>query len=119
MFGPHPRNWAYRMPREARRQALVSALSQKTKEGKLHIMDGFELKTPKTKMMAGILGKLEARTTLVIGTDQETLQRSVRNIRNTKYLDVAGLNVFDVLKYDNLLLTKQSVSKIEERLAAS
>ena len=104
------------MPREARRQALTSALSQKVKEGKLFVLDGFDLKTPKTKVMADLLDRLEAHGVLVVGAASETLRKSVRNIPRTKYLDVAGLNVFDLLKYENLLLTPASIQKIEERL---
>ncbi len=118
VFGPVPKDWEYRIPREARRQALQGALSQKAGEGKLFILDGFDLKTPKTKMMAELLDQIEAKGALFVDTGNETLRRSVRNIRNTKYLDVAGLNVFDVLKYESLLLTPASVKKIEERLAS-
>ena len=117
IFGPQPKNWDYRIPREARRQALISALSQKVAEGKVHVLEAFDLTTPKTKTMADLLARLEGRATLVVGASEEVLRRSVRNIPNTKYLDVAGLNVFDVLKYENLLLTRVSIPKIEERLA--
>jgi large subunit ribosomal protein L4 len=118
VFGPKPRSYEYRIPREARRQALTSALAQKAAEGKLYVVDGLELKTPKTKSVVAILDKIEAKGALVVGTENETLHRSVRNIPNTKYLDVAGLNVFDLLKYENLLLTPASIKKIEERLAS-
>lgn len=118
VFGPKPRNYDYRIPREARRQALTCALAQKASEGKLFVLDGFDLKTPKTRVVADLLDRLEAHGVLVVGTENETLRRSVRNIANAKYLDVAGLNVFDLLKYENLLLTSASIQKIEERLAS-
>ncbi|MFH1262312.1 MAG: 50S ribosomal protein L4 [Pseudomonadota bacterium] len=117
VFGPIPKDWSYRIPREARRQALVSALSQKAAEGKLFVLEGLDLKTPKTKTIADLLAKIEARNVLVVDVGNETLARSVRNIPRTKYLDVVGLNVFDVLKYENLLLTTGSIQKIEERLS--
>lgn len=117
-FGPQPRNYAYRMPREARRKALMSALSQRANEGKIFVLDGVDLKTPKTKAMAELFKGAEAKSVLMVGFDEETLRRSVRNISRTKYLEVAGLNVYDVLKYESLFLTPTSIQKIEERLAS-
>lgn len=119
IFGPKPRSYEYRIPREARRQALAGALSQRASEGKILVLEGFDLKVPKTKVVASLLGRMEARGTLVVGAAEVTLAKSVRNIPRTKYLDVAGLNVFDVLKYENLLLTPASIRKIEERLVSA
>jgi large subunit ribosomal protein L4 len=118
-FGPTPRSYTYRIPREARRQALSGALSQKAHEGKVFVLEGFDLKTPKTSVLAKAFARIEASGLLVVGTGSEVLRKSVRNIARTKYLDVAGLNVFDVLKYEKLLLTPESLTKIEERLVSA
>jgi large subunit ribosomal protein L4 len=81
-------------------------------------MGDFEIKRPTTKTVVAMLKKIEADRALIVDSSNDKLYRSVRNISKTKYIDVRGLNVFDILKYDNVFLTKESLKQIEERLAS-
>lgn len=116
MFGPIPRKYGYRMPITARLQALRTALSQKQREGKLIVVKEFGMKKPNTKEMIQLLTKIEAKSALFVDAKNDGLDRSVRNLPTAKYLDVVGLNVRDVLKYDRLVLSSSSIKTIEERL---
>lgn len=116
VFGPRPRDYSYRLPQQVREQALRTALSQKCREGKLLVVDEFKSKEFKTKMVKNLFDSLKVTKGLVVDSKNDVLYRSVRNLSNGKYIDVEGLNVFDVLKYDHLFITKTSLKAIEERL---
>ena len=118
-FGPQPRDYSYRMPRKARREALLSALSLKNREDKIVVVDKFELEEPKTKIMAKALTELNVSSALiVIAQSDEKIERSARNLPKVKVLRVEGLNVYDLLRYEHLILTEGALKLIEERLAA-
>ncbi|MBL7686352.1 MAG: 50S ribosomal protein L4 [Deltaproteobacteria bacterium] len=115
--GPHPRDYSYRIPRSARLQALKSALKMKLKEGKLKILSDFSLNEIKTKKMAELFKKLEAPEALMIIADKNlTIEKSVRNLSHHKVLRAEGINVYDLLNYDQVILTQEALKKIEERL---
>jgi large subunit ribosomal protein L4 len=118
VFGPTPRDYSYRMPRTARREALLSALSVKNREGKLIVVDKFSLEAAKTKIMAQALAELNVTSALIViaGADA-TIERSARNLPKVKVLRVEGLNVYDLLRYDHLVLTEGALKILEERLA--
>ena len=118
VFGPTPRDYSYRMPRTARREALLSALSVKNRDGKLIVVDKFSLEAAKTKYMAQALGELKVTSALIViaGADA-TIERSARNLPKVKVLRVEGLNVYDLLRYDHLVLTEGALKLMEERLA--
>ena len=118
VFGPTPRDYSYRMPRTARREALLSALSVKNREGKLIVVDKFSLEAAKTKIMAQALAELNVTSALIViaGADA-TIERSARNLPKVKVLRVEGLNVYDLLRYDHLVLTEDALKILEERLA--
>jgi large subunit ribosomal protein L4 len=118
VFGPTPRDYSYRMPRTARREALLSALSVKNREGKLIVVDKFSLEAAKTKIMAQALAELNVTSALIViaGADA-TIERSARNLPKVKVLRVEGLNVYDLLRYDHLVLTEGALKLLEERLA--
>jgi large subunit ribosomal protein L4 len=119
IFGPQPRDYSYRMPRKARRKALLSALSLKNLEGKIIVVDKFEPEQPKTKIMAKALADLKVQSALiVIPQANEKIERSARNLAKVKVLRVEGLNVYDLLRYEHLILTEGALRIIEERLAA-
>jgi len=119
IFGPQPRDYSYRMPRSARRKALLSALSLKHHDGKLIIVDKLEPEQPKTKIMAKALADLNVQSALIVIPDSdEKIERSARNLPRIKVLRVAGLNVYDLLRYEHLILTAGALRLIEERLAA-
>ncbi len=118
-FGPQPRDYSYRMPRTARREALLSALSLKRYDGKVVVVDKFTLEAPKTKLMVKALAELHVESALIIISQADSMiERSARNLPRVKVLRVEGLNVYDLLRYDYLILTDGALKSIEERLAA-
>ncbi len=118
-FGPQPRDYSYRLPRTARREALLSALSLKNRDGKIIVVDKFELEEAKTKIMVKALAELKVESAvIVIPQANEKIERSARNLPKIKVLRVEGLNVYDLLRYDHLILTHEALQRLEERLAA-
>jgi len=119
IFGPQPKDYSFRMPRKARREALLSALSLKHGDGKIIVLDKLELEEAKTKLMVKVLIELKvASALLVIAQPDEKIERSSRNIPALKVLRVEGLNVYDLLRYEHLILTEGALKLLEERLAA-
>jgi len=119
VFGPQPRDYSYRMPRTARREALLSALSLKKRESKLIVVDKLELEQAKTKLMVQALADLKVVSALlVIPQADAKIERSARNLPNVKVLRVDGLNVYDLLRYEHLILTEQALKILQEKLAA-
>lgn len=118
VFGPKPRGYGYNLSKKVRAQALSSVLSQKAKEGKIMVLEAFSVQKPSSKTMASLLAEIKWEKVLVVDMDNELLYKSVRNLASAKYIDVRGLNVFDLLKYENVLLSPKSIKKIEERIPA-
>lgn len=119
VFGPQPRDYSYRMPRTARREALLSALSLKKRENKVIVVDKLELEQAKTKLMVQALAELKvASALLVIPQADAKMERSARNLPNVKVLRVEGLNVYDLLRYEHLILTDQALKTLQEKLTA-
>jgi len=116
VFGPRPRDYEYTMPKKAVAGALRSVLSLRAKESKLVIVDAFELDAIKTKQVDGILDILGTKKALIVDAANEKLQKSTRNLTRAKYLRPEGLNVYDVLNFETLVLTKTTVEKLTERL---
>jgi large subunit ribosomal protein L4 len=107
------------MPRKARKEALLSALSLKNRDGKVIVVDKFELEEAKTKLMAKALAELKVTSALiVISQPDEKIERSSRNIPAVKVLRVEGVNVYDLVRYEHLILTEAALKSLEERLAA-
>ena len=118
-FGPHPRDYSYRLPRTARREALLSALSLKNRDGKIIVVDKFELEEAKTKLMVKALAELKVKSAvIVISQSSAKIERSARNLAKIKVLRVEGINVYDLLRYDHLILTHEALQRLEERFAA-
>ncbi|HWP23945.1 MAG TPA: 50S ribosomal protein L4 [Candidatus Binatia bacterium] len=119
IFGPQPRDYSYRIPRSARREALRSALSLKRREGKIVVVDQFELEQAKTKLMVQALEQLKVDSALIVLAEPDVkIERSARNLPKVKVLRVEGLNVYDLLRYEHLILTDGAFKALEERLAA-
>jgi large subunit ribosomal protein L4 len=119
IFGPQPRDYSYRMPKKARREALLSALSLKHKEGKIIVLVALEIAEVKTKLMRQMLEELQVKSALIVLPEgDEKVALSVRNLPKVKALRVEGLNVYDLLRYEHLIMTEQALRLIEERLAA-
>jgi large subunit ribosomal protein L4 len=100
-----------------RAQALTSALSKFGKEGRLLVVDGFNLPEIKTKKLLDVLEKLEAKAkTLVVDSgDNDKLRLSIRNCKAHQFLPPEGVNVYDLLRHDTLILSKQAAKALEER----
>ncbi len=118
VFGPHPRNYSYNLPKKVRRLALRSALSAKVNAGDILVLDELRLEQAKTKDMVGILNNLKVDDALLVtaGKDDQ-VEKSTRNIPNIKQLTATGLNVYDILAYDKLVMTKDAVAMVEEVFA--
>ena len=119
VFGPHPRDHAVDLPKKVRALGLRCALSSKAAEGKLLVLDEATLAEPKTKALQGALAKLGLGSALVItGAEIErNFDLAARNLPLLDVLPAQGLNVYDVLRRDTLVLTQDAVRRIEERLA--
>ncbi len=119
VFGPVPRSYEYSLPRRVRRAALRGALSLRREEGAITIVEEIELPEIKTRRVAEMLSALSLEGTgvlIVIDGANEKLERSARNLPNVGVLRVAGLNVYDVLRYPKLLITRAALTAIEDRL---
>jgi large subunit ribosomal protein L4 len=118
-FGPEPRSYAFKIPKKARRLALKMAISSKLQADTLVVLDKFELEQIKTKAVASAIDSLNLEKPLiVIDKADETLELSARNIPGVKVLRVDGLNVYDILNHQHLVLLEPSIKEIEGRLAA-
>lgn len=115
-FAPKPRDYDYQMPKAKRRAALASALSLKVQEGCLKVVRSFELADTKTKLVAKAIGDLKTGQTLIVDGDNDKLELSARNLPESRYLHVDGLNVVDLLKYPSLVMTEAAVQAITKRL---
>jgi large subunit ribosomal protein L4 len=115
--GPRQRDWSYRPPRQVRIGALRSALSKFNKEGRLLVVDGFAISEIKTKSVLSALAALKTdRSTLVVDTaSNENLRLSIRNCKDHQFLPPEGVNVYDLLKYDTLVLSKDAAKALELR----
>jgi len=114
---PKPRDWAYRPPRQMRIGALKSALSLFVKEGRLIVLENIELAEVKTKTLATVLEKLQiARKALVVDDKtNEKLKLSIRNMEDHQYLPPEGVNVYDLLRHDHLVVSKDAAKALEAR----
>lgn len=117
VFGPHPRDYSYKVPKKVRRAALKSALSMKVKEDKVLILKDFPMDEIKTRRFQEVLDRFELGTVLFVLEEKNTiLEKSSRNIKAVKMMRSEGINVYDLLKYDSLVLLEPSVKKIEGAL---
>jgi large subunit ribosomal protein L4 len=120
VHGPQVRSHAHKMNKKARRAALVSALSRRCEEGSLTILEDFQMETPKTKEFITVMGRFEWKNVLVITGDDnqkgDSLFKSAQNIDKVTILPAEGLNVYDILKHQNLVLTKGALDAVMARL---
>ena len=117
---PKPQDFSRRAPRRVRLAALKSALSLLVKEGRLTVVENFELEAIKTKALAGILEVLkpsQRRTLVVDGKDNEKLRLSIRNLAQNLFLPPEGVNVYDILRHDHLVVSKQAIEQIAARFS--
>ena len=113
VFAPVPRDYSFKMNKKERRLALKSALTSRVQENKLVVLDELKLDAIKTKDMQNVLNNLKVEKAMVV-TDNENVIVSTRNITNVITASVGTLNVFDILKYNTVVLDKAAVAKVEE-----
>jgi large subunit ribosomal protein L4 len=119
IFGPQPRDYSYKMPKKAWRQALTLAISDRALNGKLVVVESLDLAEAKTKSAQAALAALGLNHALIVfGDDDATFFRAARNLAAHKLLPLAGLNVYDVLNYDELLMTTKTARAIEARFGS-
>lgn len=118
IFGPTPRSHAHDLPKKVRKLALKSALSAKQAEGKLIVLDTTKLSQPKTKDLAQRFKKLGIESALFVDgtTVDENFAKAARNIPHIDVLPQQGANVYDILRRDTLVLTREAVAALQERL---
>jgi large subunit ribosomal protein L4 len=117
IFGPQPRSYAYKVPRKVRKLALISALSMKLKEERMIILQDFPMDEIKTKRFQEVVDRFGFKKVLfVIDESRPLLEKSSRNIKDVKMVKSEGINVYDLLKYDHVVLLEPSVKKIEGAL---
>lgn len=112
-----PQDWSYRPPRRVRIGALRGALSKLVKEGRCTVVDKIDLGEIKTKKLVGILSDLKASgsSLLVDVAGNQTLRLSVRNLQTSNYLPPEGVNVYDLLRHDHLVVSKEAIKQLEAR----
>ena len=115
VFAPKPRDYRMSIPKSMRRVAMLSALTSKVQNDEMIVLDSLTLEAPKTKEVVKMLNAFNAKKTLIITAEaNETVYKSARNIEGVAVLPVNNINVYDLLKYSKVIMTKDAVSKIEE-----
>lgn len=115
VFAPKPRDYRMSIPKSMRRVAMLSALTSKLQNDEMVVLDSLTLEVPKTKEVVKMLNAFNAKKTLIITAEaNETVYKSARNIEGVAVLPVNNINVYDLLKYPKVIMTKDAVSKIEE-----
>ena len=115
VFAPKPRDYSFKLNKKVKRLALQSALSTKAAEGKIIVLDDLSLTEVKTKEMAKVLANIKCGKALIVMDGSNTnVMLSARNIPEVKTASVSTINVYDLLKYNTLVVTKDAVAKIEE-----
>jgi large subunit ribosomal protein L4 len=120
-FGPHPRDFSLGMPRQARRQALLIALSGKARAGGVVVVDELAMAEPKTKALAEMLrsfGEDAVSTLIVTAAPNANVALSVRNLPGVRAIEARNVNVYDVVKHDRVLFTRDALARLEEVLAS-
>ena len=119
VFGPTPRSYSYKLPKKVRRLALKSAYSSKVKEDAILVLESLSFDTPKTKEFVKMLDALNVNEkALVVTADQdETIARSANNLQNVHVVSVDQVNVYDLMKHDKLIITKEAAEKVGEVLS--
>jgi len=116
VFGPQPRPWDVRVPRKLHKAALVSALSDRVREGHVLVLDRWASDEIRTRKVAEFLKRFDLGSALLVDVSNRSLSLSCRNLPTARYLSSKGLNLFDVLKYDHLVLTREAALAIEGAL---
>ncbi len=114
VFGPLPRSYAQKINKKMFKGALISALSDKAKAGALYVVDSLKFSEIKTKNISNILKKFNIEKCLIVDLENRELTLSSRNIYGVKTVKPEQLNPYDLIKYENLIMTKQAIDKVRE-----
>lgn len=116
IFAPKPRDYSYSVPKKVKRLAMKSALSSKVQNSEIIVLDELNLAAPKTKDMVALLSNVKAakKALVVTAENNENVIKSSGNIAGVQTATVNTLNVYDILKYDSFVITKEAVKKVEE-----
>ena len=115
VFAPKPRDYRVSVPKSMRKVAMKSALTSKVQENQMIVLESLNFEAPKTKNVVEMLKALEANKALIITAESnEVVYKSARNIQGISVIPANNINVYDLLKYEKLIITKDAVSKIEE-----
>jgi large subunit ribosomal protein L4 len=115
VFAPKPRDYRVSIPKSMRKVAMKSALTSKVQDNQMIVLDSLNFEAPKTKNIVEMLKALEANKALIITAESnEVVYKSARNIQGINVIPANNINVYDLLKYEKLIITKDAVSKIEE-----
>jgi len=116
VLGPKPRSYRYTLPKKVKRLALKSALASKVNSNEILVLDNIQFETCKTKQMVNALSnlKIEASALVVLSEKNENVALAIRNIPGVKIAYVNTINVFDILKFEKFIITKEAVEKVEE-----
>ena len=117
VFGPHPRDYSYSIPKKVRKKAVISALSMKFKDNKMLILKDFPMEKISTRVFKNVVDLFSLKKALfVLDENNEVLLKSSRNMKNVKMIRSEGINVYDILNHEHLILLEPSVKKIEGAL---
>ncbi len=118
IFGPSPRDYSFSLTKKSKKIALRSVLTERFQSGRLLVMDQISLESSKTKEAVALMKKMDlpSKTLFLIDSDNENLGFAVRNLPGADVLKVDGLNVFDLLTHEKIVLTKDALAKVESRL---
>lgn len=115
VFAPKPRDYSVSIPKSMRKVAIKSALTSKVQENEIFVLENLEFDAPKTKTMVNMLKAFDAKKALIVTSESNSnVFKSGRNIQGIRVMPVNNINVYDLLKYDNLIISKDAVSKLEE-----
>jgi large subunit ribosomal protein L4 len=116
--GPQARDWSYDLPKKMRKGALRSALSERLREGNVVVLDGFSLGAPKTRDFVKSLGTLglDGKTLIVDSLDNENLLLAARNLKRAKVVNSFGLNIYDLLYHEKLVISRQAAEELTNLL---
>lgn len=116
IFGPKPRSYSYTLPKKIRRLAMKSAFSSKMADSKIVVVEALDFETMKTKNMVDFMKAIKVTDSalVVLGGKNENVEKSARNLPTVKTAFVNTINVFDILKYDSFIMTKEAAEKIME-----
>ncbi|MBU3196847.1 50S ribosomal protein L4 [Clostridium algidicarnis] len=115
VFAPKPRDYRVSVPKTMRKVAMKSALTSKVQDNEMIVLESLSLDAPKTKEIVKMLNVFEAKKALIITSESnEVIYKSSRNIEGVSVIPVNNINVYDLLKYEKVIITKDALSKIEE-----